>query len=81
MKIQAVEFQAQGVEGGVPWPFSCEFVVGRFSKPDEQAREGEEEELQEELNLQVAPEVLHRVARDRHTGRDRASYARGDIRT
>lgn len=80
MKRRGVEFQAQREPGEVPWPFSCEFVVGRSSKLDEQAREGEEEELLGELDPQVAWVVLHRVARDHHTERDRVSYKRGDLR-
>jgi hypothetical protein len=72
------------VAGEAPWPFSCEVVVGRFSKLDEQARE-EGEELQEELDPDVVQGpggpvvrvVLPQVARDRHSERDRVSYERG----
>jgi len=64
----------------VPWPFSCEAVVGQFSKLDEQAREEGEEELREALGHQAVQVVHHLVARDRHTEQGRASFERDGIR-
>jgi hypothetical protein len=72
-------FQAQEEAGEVPWPFSCEVVVGRFSKRDEHALE-EGEELQVAVDPQAAQAVLRPVARGRHTERDRVSYERDSIR-
>lgn len=72
-------FQAQEEAGEVPWPFSCEVVVGRFSKRDEHALE-EGEELQVAVDPQAAQAALRPVARDRHTERDRVSYERDNIR-
>ena len=78
-----VEVQVQGEVGEAPWPFSCEFVVGRFSKLDGRARQGEGEALQEVPDPQVAPvapAALHQEARGRHSEQDRVSYGRSDIR-
>jgi len=79
-KRLGVEAQAQGGAGGAPWPFSCEVVVGRSSKPDEQTQEEGPQEEPDPRMVQVVV-VPHQVARDRHTERDRASYGRDDIRT
>jgi len=71
------------VAGAAPWPFSCEVVVGLFSKLGEQTQ-GREEELQEVADPRVdrVDRVgLRQVARDRHSERDRVSCERGDIRT